>query len=441
MTTTTTVARTPVPDPQAEAEARFPVWLPMASMGSVGSVGAAVPDGCTTLVRGEGVRVWDDRGRVYLDGASGLWNVNCGYGHPRLVEAARHQLDALAFGSLWGGRLHPPAVELARRLVEVVPVTGGRVVYTTSGSSAIDATLKLVTRYQRLVGRAERGLVVGLTGSYHGSTYGSMALTAQDLAQAEYLADQDRVRHVPANEPAALRSLAEDVGDRVAAVVVEPVLGNGAVVLEPAFVDALHELRARHGALVVADEVATGFGRTGTLLACEQVGLRPDVVVLSKGITGGYLPLAAVVVAGHVCDAFDTAHATFDHGETQSGNPVACATALAVLEVMQAPGFLEHAAAMGQRLARGLDRLADGEALVAGQRGLGLMRTVVLRTGTGDPLEMVQVGELLAAVRAEGTLLYAAPSGVAFLPPLVVDPDEIDEMIAGLARGLRRVWW
>jgi adenosylmethionine-8-amino-7-oxononanoate aminotransferase len=387
--------------------------------------------------RGNGVWLWDDAGRRYIDGTSGLWNVNCGYGHPAVTAAIEHQLRTLAFGSLWGGRLHRPALDLAAALLDVGPIRSGRVFFTNSGGSAVDTALKVARRYHRLTGRPERSVVAGLVDAYHGSSTGVMAVTHQPIGQEEYGTDLDSVRHVGHDDAAGLDRLDAGVDHRLAAIVVEPVLGNGAHALAPDFVAGLHDVRDRTGCLLVVDEVATGFGRTGTLFACEQLGLEPDIVTLSKGITSGYLPMGATVCSSRVCDAFDDAGIAFEHGETQSGNPVACAAALATLAVMGAPGFLERVRLAGAHLQGRLDDLV-GEPSVTARRGLGLMQAVDLATFDGRPFGRAEVGAVVAATRAEGALVYGSPAGVALLPPLTITDAEIDHLVDCLARGIDR---
>jgi adenosylmethionine-8-amino-7-oxononanoate aminotransferase len=410
---------------------RFPLWNPMTTMDGFSPGGRVV---CGA----EGVRVWDEAGHVCLDGFSGLWNVSFGYSNRHIIAAIKAQLDVLPYSTLFGGRTNRPAIELARRLAEVCPIEDGRVFFTTSGGAGIDTALKLARRAQRLMGHPERDTVVALRGSYHGTSYGSMMVTGEDLDQDEYGPAAGWVRHVAHDNPADLLGLARDLGGRLAAIVVEPVLGTGALVLGQEMVGTLHATCAATGAFLIVDEVTTGFGRTGTLFACEQTGLRPDLLVLSKAITGGYLPLAATVCRGDICDAFDSARARFSHGETQSGNPIACAAALAVLDVVTAPGFLESVAGLSARLTAGLDQLC-GHPLVEGHRGLGLMRSIQLVDSDGDRFSDELVAAALEAIRQEGALVYASPGGLAVLPPLVMSGADLDELLACIARGLDRV--
>jgi adenosylmethionine-8-amino-7-oxononanoate aminotransferase len=386
----------------------------------------------------DGVRVRDEAGHVCLDGFSGLWNVSFGYSNEHIIAAIKAQLDVLPYATLFGGRTNRPAIELAGRLAAASPIPDGRVFFTTSGGAGIDTALKVALRAQRLTGHPERNTVVAFARGYHGTSYGSMFVTGDDLEQGEYGAGDGWVRHVTHHDAPGLARLASELGDRLAAIVVEPVLGTGAFALDPAMVEALHQTGATTGAYLIADEVTTGFGRTGTLFACEQMGLRPDLMVLSKALTGGYLPLAATICSGAICDVFDAAKVRFGHGETQSGNPIACAAALAALDVVTGPGFLQRVGELSARLRARLDELAE-HPLVAGHRGLGLMRAIQLEDSDGEPFSDGLVAVTLEAIRREGALVYASPGGLGLLPPLVISDADLDELIACIGRGLERV--
>ena len=412
--------------------ATYPVWLAMTHLPSF-------PDGGLTIVRAEGVWVWDDTGRRYLSGNSGLWNVSCGYADPRIVDAVCRQLTRLSYGTLFRSA-NDVAVHLAERLLELGPPGMARVFYACSGSSAIDHTIKLVTRWQRLCGRPQRDLVVGLEGSYHGTTYGALGLTGEDLGQSEYAVELGRFRHVPPNDVAALQDLVRREGDRLAAIIVEPVLGTGCIPLDAEFVGALAETCDARDCLLVADEVATGFGRTGRMFASEAWGRPPDLLLLSKAINSGYLPMAAVLVGERVARAFDEADIVFASGETGAGHPAACAAALATLDVMRDDDLVARASAAGERLRAGLEEL-EAHPLVAGQRGMGLMRSLLLRRADGDPIDGGEMLHAVAAVREEGAIVHPEPRGLGLLPPLVISEDELDELLDCVARGLEHLWF
>lgn len=390
-----------------------------------------------TIVRAQGNRVWDDTGREFLCATSGLWNVNCGFGHPRIIDAIAEQLQRLSYGTLFR-YANLPSLELAERLLDLAPAAMARVFYTCSGGGAIDTAMKLVRRWQRLAGRPERRLVIGLRGSYHGTMYGSSALTGDDLEQEEYSIDRRWVRHAAPNSGEELAEVLDREGQHVAAVFVEPVLGSGCIPLTPDYVASLGKLRQRHDFLLVVDEVATGFGRTGNMFACETWPISPDLLVLSKGITSGYLPLAAVLVSARVARDFDRAGVVFAHGETQSGNPAACAAAMATLEVIRDEDLVANARAVGELLGQRLDALTV-HPRVAGHRGLGLMRSLLLQRSPGTPMGEAEMMLAVEAVRDEGAIVHPNPSGLGLLPPLTFTTDDVDELVGCLSRTLERL--
>jgi adenosylmethionine-8-amino-7-oxononanoate aminotransferase len=437
LTETTNVAAAPGAD-------WGPVWLPMTSMPLFAASGR-------TIVRGEGCHVFDEDGRRYLSATSGLWNVNCGWGETRIIDAIDDQLRRLSYGTLFRYGTDV-AVELANRLLDIAPAPFDKVFYTCSGSSAVETALKASRRYQRLVGHPEREIVVGLRGSYHGTMYGSMALTGDDLEQDEYGVDRRNVRHVHPGVDGAcptcggdcaagghgseLEALFAREGDRIAAVVFEPVLGSGGYAVSPDFAAGAAGLCAEHGALLIVDEVATGFGRTGRWFATEALGVQPDVLILSKAINNGYLPLAATLFTERVVHAFAEAGAVFAHGETQSGNPAACAAALATIDVMEDDDLVARGAAMGERLRAGVQAMADEGLGVLGVRGHGLMLGVELRGADGAPLRPVQVMATVEALLGEGVIVHPGPGGIGLLPPLTISPAQVDEIVDALRRVL-----
>jgi adenosylmethionine-8-amino-7-oxononanoate aminotransferase len=419
------------------------VWLPMTSMSEFARHGR-------TIVRGEGSHVYDEDGRRYLSATSGLWNVNCGWGHPRIIAAIHDQLTTLSYATLfrYGNDV---AVELANRLLDIAPGSFDKVFYSCSGSAAVETTLKAARRYQRLLGHPERDIVVGLRGSYHGTMYGSMALTGDDLEQDEYGVDRRSVRHVqpgvegqcpgcaghcPRGCGDELAELFEREGERIAAVVLEPVLGSGGYVVTRAFASLAARLCAEHGALLVIDEVATGFGRTGAWFATERLEVQPDALILSKAINSGYLPLAVTLFGARVVEAFASSGATFAHGETQAGNPAACAAALATIDVLESEGLVEHGAAMGERLHAGLTRLGTQRLGVRAVRGRGLMLGVELESAGGGTMRPHEVLETVEVMLGEGVIVHPGPGGIGLLPPLVITPDEIDSILDALGRVL-----
>ncbi|MEU3307653.1 aminotransferase class III-fold pyridoxal phosphate-dependent enzyme [Nocardiopsis sp. NPDC006832] len=412
--------------------ADYPLWHPMTQMH--GYLRAPV-----TITGGHGSWVTDDSGQEYVSGNAGLWNMHCGYDEPRIADALREQLDRLAYGTLFRYG-NDPALLFARRLVEIAPAPDlTRVYYGTSGASGVDAALKLARRYQRLIGRSARRTVAALADSYHGTLYGPASVTGEDLEQEEYGVDRSSVLHVPtpvdaAGAAASLERLTAE-SDSLAAVIVEPILGSAGVVVPHAdFFRGLTELCRTHDICLIADEVATGFGRTGRMFASEWFGLSPDLLVMSKGINSGYLPMSAVLVHERVWAAFHDSGTSFLNGETQAGNPLACAAALATLDVIEADGLVERSLRTGEDLAARLTALAPrARGQVRRVTGRGLMIGVHLE-GRSGPITMAETNALVERFRSLGVLVHPSPLGFSLFPPLVIEDQDIELVLGSVGQ-------
>ncbi len=390
---------------------RYPVWESLIPPSQYGQ-----PDKHAVAAIGSRVRFVD--GTWSLCATSGLWNANLGYGNKAIADAVALSLTEASYMTLFRGG-HNLAVEAATTLLGVCgPQHFGRVLFSTSGGAANDATMKLVRHYQALRGDERRWIVVGLKGSYHGLTYGSFALTGEPLGQQLYGIDHRLVRHVDHRDETELEALLRREGHRVAAVVVEPVLGSGAHPVRERFINALDRLRAEHGFLLVADEVATGFGRTGSYFASQTWPTRPDVLITSKGLTNGTCAAAAVVVSHQVCDVFENADSVLVHGETQAGTPSSCAAILATIGEMASLDACTRAAENSALLDSILHRLS-AHPLVLGHRGAGCFRALNLGAHS------VAVA---AAARRAGLLLQLGPDCVQLIPALTYTSDDFDEL-------------
>ncbi|MFI5981383.1 daptide-type RiPP biosynthesis aminotransferase [Streptomyces sp. NPDC051555] len=387
-------------------------------------------------VSAHGVRVRFADGRELLDGSSGLWNTNLGYGNEEIASAAAAALREASYLSVFRYE-NTYARRAAEALVEAAgPEHYGRVLFSTSGGAANDLVMKVARQYHALREQPRRKVVVGLRGSYHGLTYGSFALTGDDLGQQLYGVDQRLVRHVTPNDPAELGTLMARQGAQIAAVVVEPVLGSGAVPLTEEYLAELLRLRREHGFLLVADEVATGFGRTGSLFASQQWAEQPDLLVSSKGLTNG-TSAAAVVIASHqVAAAFTDAGAVLTHGETQAGTPVTCATITATLDEMRRLDAVALGRRLSARLDTALDALVDGHPRVAATTGLGLFRSVRLCDPDGTPFPQDQVHALVQAIREAGAIVHPGVNGVQLFPALTYTDADLNELLARVVAGL-----
>ena len=364
------------------------------------------------LVRGAGATVTDAEGRTYLDLLGGIAVNALGHAHPAVIEAVTAQLATL--GHVSNLYVSPPAVELAEALLAQVG-TAGRVLFTNSGAEANEAAFKIARR-------TGRPRIIAADNAFHGRTMGALALTGQPAKRAPFEPMPAGVEFVPYGDAAALDAV---VDDQVAAVFLEPIQGEGGVVVPPAgYLAAARAITARHGALLVLDEVQTGVGRTGSFFAHTADGITPDVITLAKGLGGG-LPIGACIGLGAAGELLTPGQ----HGTTFGGNPVCCAAALAVLRTLAAEDLIAHAGTLGKEIATGIESL--GHPLVDHVRGRGLLLGVVL---TADVAPAV-----VAAAQDAGYLLNApAPGVVRLAPPLILTAEQAHGFVADLPSILDR---
>jgi adenosylmethionine-8-amino-7-oxononanoate aminotransferase len=405
------------------------LWSPMLPMSSQGR-----DEVCTVSASGVRLRCLD--GRELLCGTSGLWNVNLGYGNRAIADAAAAALrDASYLG------VHQTENVYARQAAEALIQLCGpdhyqRVIFSTSGGAANDLVMKLVRQFHFMRGDRGRRIVTALTGSWHGLTFGAFAMTSDILGQNMYGVDRRTVAHVPPNDAEALDALMREHGSAVAAMVVEPVLGTGAVALSDDYLAVLIEARREYGFLLVADEVATGFGRIGPMFASETWPEPPDVLISSKGLTNGASACAAVIVSRTVSEAYVEAKALLAHAETQAGTPVTCATIMATIQEMARLDALANGAAIGGRLGAELVRMVAEEPLVSATTGRGCFRSLRLRGDDGGPLPGPEVAVVMAAIRRAGATVHAAPDGIQLMPALVYTDAELTELLDCVHTGL-----
>jgi len=387
------------------------------------------------IERGEGSYLFDTEGRRYLDGTAALWCNVHGHRHPRIDAAVREQLDRVAHTTMLG-LSHPGATELAARLVEIAPAGLSRVFYSDSGSTAAEIALKIAFQYQQQRGgaHARRTRFVRLREAYHGDTIGSVSVGGIDLFHSTYRPLLFETHVVEPGDAGDLERVLSEQGREIAGVIVEPLVqGAAGILLQPeGYLHAVRELCDRFGVLLICDEVATGFGRTGTMFACEQEGVAPDLMCLAKGITGGYLPLAATLAREEIYEGFLGAHEefrTFFHGHTYTGNPLACAAALASLEVFEEERTLER---LQPKIALLNELLAAVETMpeVAEVRQQAFMVGIDL----GDHDDALRMGHRVTVeARRRGAFIRPLGNTVVVMPPLSISEDELRELV-GIAR-------
>ena len=396
---------------------------------------AAPASSYLTIVGGEGATVTDAAGRTYVDALGGLWYCQVGHGRREIIEAISAQARQLATWHTFDRFTNERAEELTERLRELAPMPDARVFLTSSGSEAVESAIKLARFAHHAAGEHERTVVISRSPSYHGVTFGSLALTGLPANQAGFGPLLGDVVQVPHDDLVALdEAIATHGAHRIAAIIAEPVIGAGGV-LPPSdrYLCALRERCDTTGAFLVLDEVICGFGRLGAWFGATRFGVRPDLVSFAKGVSSGYLPVGGVLVGAAVRARLEAdPDLMLRHGHTYSGHPTACAAAIANLGVLGDEGLLDRADPIGTRLADGL-RSVQGSGSgdrVIDVRGVGALWAVQLAEGvdaTGVRDAMLEGGVI---PRNLGT------SVVAFCPPLVITDAQIDRCVEALAAAL-----
>jgi adenosylmethionine-8-amino-7-oxononanoate aminotransferase len=378
--------------------------------------------------RAEGTDLIDVEGRRYIDGVSSLWCNVHGHGHPRIDAAVREQLDRVAHSTMLG-LSHRPGIELAQRLVELAPPGLTRVFYSDSGSTAAEVALKMAFQYWRQRGE-ERTRFVSLRMAYHGDTIGSVSVGGIDLFHSLYRPLLFDTLHAEPGDLSDMERMLSTHRGEVAAVIMEPLVqGAAGMLVHPdGYLRGVRELCDRHDVLLILDEVATGFGRTGRMFACEHEGVAPDLMCLAKGITGGYLPLAATLASERIYEGFLGAFEefrTFFHGHTYTGNPLACAAAIATLDVFEEERTLERLQPKLELLGALLEPIAAHPA-VREVRRRGFMTGIEL----GDyPLAARMGHQVALEARRRGAIIRPLGDVVVLMPPLAISELDLRRLV------------
>jgi 4-aminobutyrate--pyruvate transaminase len=420
-------------------------------------------EGPLVIAEGKGIRVWDESGKEYIEGMSGLWCTSLGWGEERLVQAATRQMQRLAFYHSFNQKAHELAGALAERLIHLCPVPMSKVFFSNSGSEANDTAVKLVWFYNNALGRHRKKKIIARMRGYHGVTVASASLTGLAANHRDFDLPIANVRHAecPHYYRYARRGESEEeFADRlalsleaqieredpetVAAFIAEPVMGAGGVLVPPAtYFAKIQPILRKHDVLLIADEVICGFGRTGRMFGCESFAIRPDIMTVAKALSSAYLPIAATIVSEDVYSAVAGASAklgTFAHGFTYSAHPVCCAVALETLAIYEERRILDHVAAVAPVLQAGLRRFAD-HPLVGEVRGIGLLGGIELvgNKATKAPLPpALGAGTLVQThCQEQGLIIRAMGDTIAFCPPLVITEAEIEELLRRFGLGLK----
>jgi adenosylmethionine-8-amino-7-oxononanoate aminotransferase len=412
------------------------------------------------IARGEGVWLYDHDGRRYLDAISSWWVNLFGHANPRINAALTTQLGRLEH-VLLAGFTHEPAVNLAEQLTRLAPPGLTRCFFADNGSSAIEVALKMSFHYWRNCGRTAKRRFVTLSNSYHGETLGALAVGHVELYREIYQPLLMDVITVPTPDCyeredgedweahsrrmfAPMEEALARHADEACAVIVEPLVqcAAGMRMYHPAYLRLLREACDRHGVHLIADEIAVGFGRTGTLFACEQAGITPDFLCLSKGLTGGYLPLSVVLTRESVYEAFYDEYAhlrAFLHSHSYTGNPLACTAALATLAIFESDDVVERNRALAAHLGQRVQELAELEHVAEVRQTGMIVAAEIARHGNRQAPFPWQERRGLRVYRhglAHEALLRPIGNVVYFMPPYVITPEQIDRLVATARDGI-----
>lgn len=417
------------------------------------------------IERGEGVMLYDTEGKAYYDGISSLWVNIHGHHRPEIDQAIKEQLDLIAHTTLLG-LVNKPSAEFAEKLVKATPNGLNKVFYSDDGSTAVEAAVKIAFQYWQFKGRPEKANFINLGDSYHGDTVGAVSVGNIDVFHKAYksLLFPTYKMSCPSfyhshlagiqNEAQYLAYLLEELesflqknANKIAAMIIEPLVQAAAgMLMQPkGYIKGVRELTKKYDVLLIVDEVATGFGRTGKMWACDNEGVCPDLMTLSKGITGGYLALGATMVTDEIYNAFlgePTDYKTFYHGHSYTGNNLACAAGLASLEIFQKDSVIASLPPKMEVIARHMEKFNKmqyvGDARQCGMlSGIELMQDKEGKVPFDPALQMA--GGICQAARGYGLIVRNIGDVVIFMPPLVSTTEQIDEMLTKLEKSMKDV--
>lgn len=394
------------------------------------------------FVKGEGARLWDAAGNQYIDGTCGLWQCPVGHGRTELADVAREQMSKLEFYSSFGDYSNEPSIRLAEKLLQIATPGIEKVFFTNGGSEGNETAVKLARLSHYHNGQPERTIILARTGGYHGMGGASLAATGIERLREgygpldpgiEWLSKPHGLAHGPDATDILVEELEariEEIGaERIAAFIGEPILGVGGMVPPPeGYWPRVQEVLRKNNILFIADEIVTGFGRTGEWFASTHYGVEPDMIVTAKGISSGYLPMGAVLIGRRVLDLVEGA--LFLHGFTYSGHPVTSAVALANIEIIERENLMARGLEIGKRLLAGLKPLEDLD-IVAEVRGAGTMIGVEFAVG--------ETSSVQSGARAKGVIVRASGNSIVLSPPLVISEEDVDRIIAVVTEEVRAI--
>lgn len=416
------------------------------------NTGALNNKGARVITKGEGVYIWDSEGNKILDGMAGLWCVNMGYGRKELIEASDKQMKELAYYNTFFQTTHSPAAQLAKEIASVTPGDLNHIFFANSGSEAIDTIIRMVRQYWCIKDKPYKSILIARENAYHGSTVGGTSLggmSGMHKQGAPLLPNIERIRQpywygeagdMSEEEfgSACAKALEEkilEVGpDNVAAFVGEPIQGAGGVIVPPAnYWTEIQKICDKYDILLAADEVICGFGRTGNWFGCETLGFQPDIMSMAKGLSSGYLPIAAVAVGDRIANTFIEHDDDFNHGFTYSGHPVAAAVAIANIKLMKEENIVDYVGKdIGPYFQQKLRDALEDHPLVGHIEGVGLVAGMALMKDKANKEQFgddIDIGMICRDhCFSNGLIMRAVGSRMVLSPPLVISHEEVDEL-------------
>ena len=416
--------------------------------------------------RGEGIYLFDVDGHQYIDSAAGMWNVNVGHGRKELADVSAAQMGKLEYASTFGSASNRPSIELAAKVASLLPGDLNTVFFAGGGSEANDSAFKLARLYWHQLGRSTKRIILGRNMGYHGLTLATTQATGIKRYWDMLDVHDGGFTHVSApymyrdangrSETEFVNDLMDELeakiaavgADNIAAMIAEPIMGTGGVIVPPdSYFPRLTEILKANDILLIADEVITGFGRTGTWFGVQQWNVQPDLMTMAKGISSGYLPLADVALSDEVRGPlYDDPNLWLMHGFTYSGHPVACAVAVRNLEIMEREDLIANSAQVGAYFEEQLRAFAADQPAIGEVRGRGLMLAMEMKApaavpGTDTPLADRLAPRISRAALAHGLVVRAMPGSdvLTFSPPLNITTEETDEIITRLDAGMKDV--
>jgi len=420
-----------------------------------------------TLERGNGAYVYDNNDKQYLEALAGLWCTSLGHNNSELIEATKEQMSKLSFAHMFGGKTHQVGMDLSEKISAMVPVENAKVFFGNSGSDANDTHIKMLRYYYNAIGKPEKYKIISRERSYHGVTVAAASLTGLPVNHAHFDLPFEALGVLRTDAPHYYRNALKNESESefvdrivnnleqliiregahsIAAFIAEPITGASGVIVPPlGYYQKVQAILNKYDILFWADEVITGFGRTGKAFGSDTVGIdQPDMMTLAKQLSSGYMPISASIIRGDMYEAMieqSSEVGVFGHGYTYSGHPVACAVALKTLEIYERDNVFEHAEKIGVYMQRRLNEFND-HPLVGEVRGFGMLAAIelVANKNTGLAFSDGTVGNFaMQACQNNGMITRAvAGSSLAFCPPLIVTEAHIDEMIEKTAKSLEQ---